>query len=571
MSSLKQRRWKVRARSGAQAELALAHAEIVCTVAAETHPAARGRALMFEDPDPRGLWAGRSPLADHLKEAGLGWALAMRTFMRQQDWTAFEAAYKAGGRPPYHPAAMMSLVVLGVMVGQSSLRSIETLARADLRAWWLTGGIGPDHSMIGRFLNRHADLITTKFFEDLTKAVLRVVGSQDRTMAADATVIQAVSSRLRTIQQEAARQAAAQAGAALQAKPDDAKLQKQRELADEVVKACETRSAQRRVKGRKNTDAPVSPLEPEAVVQPMKNGQVAPSYQACIGVNGDRIIVAQHVEGSSEPAAVPHLVDQAARVLGDGIARLLADSRYNTGEIHNLAEERGFELLSPEGATSGGDARKKSKHFDKSRFTYHAATDTYTCPASHLLVRHHKTNDRGRPLVSYVAVGCDGCPLRAQCTSGKGNRAISRYEHEAAKERLREKMQDPQVLAIYKRRQVTVEPVFAETKGIQGFTRFRRRRMRGVRLEHSLQCAAHNLRRAIRIKLPWTRHGASGAATASRQRAASRRALRRHDLCRQSLAGRGHQFHAVVRRLTAAPVLTRLPSGCPMPSRQTSH
>ncbi len=188
----------------------------------------------------------------------------------------------------------------------------------------------------------------------------------------------------------------------------------------------------------------------------------------------------------------------------------------NTASIHLLAAERGFELLSPEGMSSNAGL-KKTKLFDKSRFEYDSQRNTYRCPAGKTLHYVHKSRDRhGLGFSHFRAVDCQECPLRAQCNKAKGNRTINRYDHEAAKEALRQKMQQPQAKAKYCTRQTTVEPVFAETKGVQGYVRYRRKRMRGVRLEHSLHSCAHNLRRALRIKLPWTRHDGSGGAWAGR-------------------------------------------------------
>ena len=38
------------------------------------------------------------------------------------------------------------------MLGVSSLRSLERLARIDLGAMWVTGGFAPDHANIGRLI-----------------------------------------------------------------------------------------------------------------------------------------------------------------------------------------------------------------------------------------------------------------------------------------------------------------------------------------------------------------------------------------------------------------------------------
>lgn len=84
----------------------------------------------------------------------------IRTLLEEQDWSAFEAAYKPGGRPPYSPRAMMGLILYGIFQGQNSLRELEYLARVDLGCWWCSGGTMPDHFVIGRFVQQHAVVLS---------------------------------------------------------------------------------------------------------------------------------------------------------------------------------------------------------------------------------------------------------------------------------------------------------------------------------------------------------------------------------------------------------------------------
>ena len=190
----------MRVLGGGQAVFALSQPAVTCRPEVEAQD---NRTLLFDDPDPRDLWVGRLPLADHLRSTGMDSVLAIRTFMRQRDWSAFEARCKSGGAPGGHPSGVMSLALMGTMMGQSSLRLLEGLARADVRMWWLTGGVMPDHSAIGRFLNRYSDLITETFFEELTRAVIRLLGNDEKMIAVDATVIQAAAARLGAIKKEA--------------------------------------------------------------------------------------------------------------------------------------------------------------------------------------------------------------------------------------------------------------------------------------------------------------------------------------------------------------------------------
>ena len=110
----------------------------------------------FEDPSPRRILIGNESLEEFLIRAGQSRIFQIRQMLRSLQWGGFEAKYRGGGRRPYHPAALLGLILFGIMEGKSSLRQLETMARTDVRSWWLTGGITPDHSVIGRFLNDHA-------------------------------------------------------------------------------------------------------------------------------------------------------------------------------------------------------------------------------------------------------------------------------------------------------------------------------------------------------------------------------------------------------------------------------
>ena len=54
-------------------------------------------------------------------------------------------------------------------------------------------------------------------------------------------------------------------------------------------------------------------------------------------------------------------------------------------------------------------------------------------------------------------------------------------------------MEQPSAQLAYRQRAAIVEPVFARLRAA-GLNRFRRRGLRGVRLEFALACVAHNVR-----------------------------------------------------------------------------
>lgn len=473
----------------------------------------------FKDPDPRRIVIGSSTLGDFMGLSGLSWVVDMRTLLRSLDWSSYESRYKAGGRPPYHPVNLVGLLLLGHITGLTSLRQMDQLGRTDVRAWWLTGGIMPDYSSLCRFVIRHAADLTEATFEALTQRILTQLGSKADSVFIDGTVVQAAASRWRLLKQEAAAQAAREARAAAQEAPEDKALACKADLAEQALQIVQDRDAGRVAKGR-TADAKVAPHEPDAVYQPLKEGGYAPSYKPSAAANADRIVVAKQVEASNEAKQVGGLLDQATRVAQTPVRTAALDAGYNNAEVLESCDRCNVEVLCPEGKTTGGENSwvQERSNIGKDKFQYHAERDCYICPQGRELVfefRCRPTNG-APPYNRYKSISCEQCPLRQQCIGPKSSqRTVKRYAHDARKEVLRATMAQPDARARYKQRQASIEPVHGEQKHIQNMRRFRRRGLSKVRLEYSLHCMAHNLRRfrALRAKTPGKNGSGPGKST----------------------------------------------------------
>jgi transposase len=477
----------------------------------------QGRRI-FLNPNPRGIWIGRKSLEDHLHGCREPGAFAVRELIQGMSWERFENRYRGGGRPGYHPAVMVSLILFGILEGKSSLRELETLGCMDARCWWLTGGVHPDHSVICRFLMLHGEDLTESYFEDLTKEVIRRLGGSGGTVSGDGTVIQAAASRYRRLQaevaleqaQETARQAkaaleqAAEAGQQGEEKElENQKLKRQVEKSVELVELIEKRQEARRA-NRYKGELQISATEPEAAIQPLKSKEYRPSYRPSILAREDRVVVAKGVHATSEVEVVAGMLEQAKRVNGAPEVLLL-----DAGYFHEKVLELGVtdpdlkHLLCPEGKTIGDGSweRKSRGEVPKSAFVYEEWQDRYRCPGGrYLYPRQESCTDRGKGYVVYRCADCGSCEKKGQCVPKKRNcRELKRYEDEELKEAMREVMRQPRARSLYRRRQGMVEPVFAELQGVQGLRRFRRFGVRAVSLEFSLHVMAHNLRRLIKL------------------------------------------------------------------------
>lgn len=505
--SKKGRRRRVRVAPGRQMPLLAGSA-----APAARAPSSRAASVRFNDPNPESLFVGTGTLRSFLESSGEHWVFAMRKLLRGMDWSALESKHKPGGRPPYHPAAILGLILLGMMQGMTSLRAMEAMGRFDVRCWWLTGGVSPDHTMLCRFLQLHADELTEQVFEDLTGKVLAALGSSASSVAVDATVTQAAASRYRLLQQEAAEQAAHRARSTASANPGDKRKAAAASRAEEAVERVRDRNEARRLKGKPRT-AKVAPSEPDAALQRGKRGGAVPSYKPAVAVNEDRVIVGHAVETTGEASAVKGLVDQAERASGQAVEHLMADAGYNTAQVLQLALEREIDLLCPLGkSSSSGKWEPRTGRIGKRDFTYDERRDRYKCPAGRWLTPihdWHKRKSDTTPTRAYLGpIDCTSCDLASRCLRKAERRMIRRYQHDEHKDAMQVVMSQPGARKRYRKRQGMVEPVFGELRHTQSLGRFRRRGLANVRLEFALHCMAHNLRRmAARARLALQVHG----------------------------------------------------------------
>ena len=470
---------------------------------ARTGPAAsspRKQAPRFHELDPTLIRINELRLDDVLRQVGQHAPLKIRAWLAQMSFSEFEQAYPAGGRPAYAPRAMVAVILSGIMQGITSLRDLERFARTDLGCWWVSGGIMPDHSILGRFIQRHAELLSVEFFDQLSGQVLKLTGSGTAVVAGDGTVIEAAASRYRQMRAEALAQAlqAARADAPADSEPSARVEQLQR-----AQRILDRRRQQRQAHGKDGGGLTINPGEPEAVVQPQKDKQrYAPSYKPSVLANDKRVIVAAQVHASSETAVVEQLLDQAQ---GHGnIEAALFDAGYFAADIIEATAQRHIELLCPEGQSQGCDWNKHSdKQFPKSAFDYHGAEDCYRCPAGHNLtaLARYRGNTSAAAFTEYATAACAGCALRARCTRSAQGRRIKRYAIDAQKDALRAKMAQAEVRQRYAQRQAMVEPVFSALRHRQGLQRFRRNGLAAVRVEFALHAMAYNLSRALACAL----------------------------------------------------------------------
>ena len=286
---------------------------------AETHIVYIGSSgRRFIRSDANSISLSGTPLRQHLSNIGDKTSLIVSQLLDEQDWSIFEANYASSGRPPYHPRNMTGLILYSILHGMSSLRAMERMARMDLGCLWVTGGIFPDHVNIGRFINRHSSVLTTHFFETLTRAVIQHTGSSNRALAGDGTLVEAACSHYKLIKEEAAQSALQKTKEQLEKTPDDKQLQATLVKQSKVYNTLLERKKKQQRRGNKDIkEARVSPVEPEAARHKMKRGRgYAQAYVSSVLANEERVVLGVAVDSTNEAQVVPQMMDQAEQIMG---------------------------------------------------------------------------------------------------------------------------------------------------------------------------------------------------------------------------------------------------------------
>jgi hypothetical protein len=471
---------------------------------------------MFDEGGRYLIWIGNLPLEKYLVARGLQRVIDLERAVAQLDLVPLMKAYKFGGRRPFHPRSMLGLIVYGMLVRRWSLRELELLAQTDVCAWWMTGGLQPDHSTIGRFIVMHADILTEDFFRSVSKHVVDALGLKRDDVAFDGTIVESAASHFRTLKREAAATAATKAAAKAEGEPDNPQAQTQAETATKVVQALAERSENREAAGKSGDQVQIAPSDFEAVVQPLKNGVIRPAYKPSIIATKERLIVGQVLEPSSETAAVKPLLDQYRATFGADPLTAMMDAGYHCGSILKDMADAEINTLCPEGKAKGDDdfLKMHGKHFAKSAFVYKEETDRYRCPAGQLLapLAHVERDSVGRVYRRYQATGCAQCPLRDRCTENVKGRSVKRYTDDEYKDAMNEVFEQSAAREHYRHRQAMVEPVFAELRERQGLKRFHRRGRIRVAAEFALHCIAYNLKRMVALAAAAVAAGSAAAA-----------------------------------------------------------
>lgn len=189
--------------------------------------------------------------------------------------------------------------------------------------------------------------------------------------------------------------------------------------------------------------------------------------------------------------------------------QVTGDTTYGTVANIVAVEDQGIRAYVPL-----PDMSHRTPFYGQDAFAFDPERDEYRCPAGHPLPRN-----RAKPTEAVVVYRadpaiCNACPLKAACTASDRGRTLQRSVYAEYLERVRGYHETEAYQKAMRKRQVWVEPLFAEAKLWHGLRRFRLRRLDSVNIEGLLVAAGQNLKRWLAATGWGRRHAPCGSLVA---------------------------------------------------------
>jgi transposase len=457
-------------------------------------------------------------------------------------------AYAGIGRPSVDPIVFFKLQLVLFFEGLRSERQLLRVVADRLSLRWYLGydliEDLPDHSSLTRIRERYGLEVFRRFFEAIVAQCLAAGLVWGQELYIDATKV-AANAALDSLQprfaveahlahlfatdgsgddpgdaagggddpsQGAGEDAPARLPVALSAEDRAALAERAAVRHDWIGEAGRPDRDETSGAYRRTADFRVSTTDPDATPMPWGDGRTRLGYQDHYVVDGGRarIILAALVAPAEVQENQPAL-DLLWRTRFRWKLRprqVTGDTKYGTAENVAAIEREGIRAYVPL-----SEVGHRPGLFRDTDFVYDAGTDTCRCPGGQTLHFLSQSDATRRRIYQAPAAACAACALRAACTTSPRGRRVSRSLEEAALERVRGYHATAPFAKAMRKRQVWVEPLFAEAKDWHGLRRFRLRGLPKVNGEALLIAAGQNLKRLLSTlgwgRRPWP-SGAAG-------------------------------------------------------------
>jgi len=392
-----------------------------------------------------------------------------------------------GGKPPYDPTMMTTLLVYSYCVGTFSSRRIEKACYEQIPFRVLTANQHPDHDTIAAFRRRHLKALTSLFVHVLRlcqQAGLVKLGhvSLDGTkVKANASKHKAMSyARMEKTAKELEEEVARLLSEAQNIDDQEDDLYGKDKRGDELPEElCFKESRLRKIREAMQS------LEAEAKEEAEKEREARKKEEEALAQQGKKRKGKKPRDPSDKPKgkAQRNFTDPQSRIMKDGASKSF-EQCYN---CQAAADES--QVIVATGVTQETNDKRQVKPMVE------AIKENLDgqVPAKMSKDSGYYSEDNVRYLEkeeidAYIAVGrTKHGESPPEAPRGRIPNAMT------VKERMARKLRTKKGQGIYKKRKQIIEPVFGQIKEARGFRRFHLRGLEGVTGEWDLVCLTHNI------------------------------------------------------------------------------
>lgn len=443
------------------------------------------------------------------------------------DTSEIEKKYSPIGQRAYHPTMLMGLLIYSYCHGVFSSREIASRCRTDIGFMYISWMLQPDHRTISDFRKDnieefkkffkstvllakemgmvnlgHISLDGSKFKADTSKHKAMSYGYMQKEEKKLMKEIENLLTRANRVDEAEDSYLGEQRGEEIE---QELQIRKKRlKKIQEAKEALENREKAenpgKEIEGKKQ----ISFADKEARIMG-KRGSFGYDYNAQISVeSSNQIIIGQHItQEANDKKEVKPALEEIEATLSAKPEKMSMDNGYLSAEnIETLEEQEidGYIATGREGKTKE-EIEKSNRKITKEDFIYDKETDRYTCPEGKILGLKSSGSD-GKKIYQAKASDCEQCPWRSRCTKSDQGRSVNVDAQEPVRQRMNEKMQNPESKEVYKQRKTIVEPVFGVIKSnSMGFVHFSLRGVKKVSGEFALVCGAYNLKKIVKKAL----------------------------------------------------------------------
>jgi transposase len=417
-------------------------------------------------------------------------ALYVSDVVESLDLSGILRVYEEGdgrGRPPYHPALMVKLLIYGYCIGKMSSRKLEQATHDDVAFRVLSCNQQPDHDSIAGFRKRHLPELGRLFVQVLQlceRAGLVKLGH----VAIDGTKIKANASkyqslsyeRMKDAEHELAAEVARLLGEAQRIDEEEDQLYGAGKRGDELPE--ELRDPETRLAKIRSLIAELE-AEAKAAAAQERAEKEKPEADRSRRKWRRKWEVSEAGEILPLPKSKRNLTDPDSRIMKDGATKTFQQA-YN---IQVGVDAQAQIIVATKVVQSGADQeqlipvlRELEKNLGRMPERVSADAGYYSKAAL--------THEAVRGVDLHVP------PNQRQPVSG----AETLPPDATIQERMWHKLGSPAGREVFSKRKVIVEPVFAQVKHIRGFRQFLLRGLEQVEAEWLLVCMTHNLLKLFR-------------------------------------------------------------------------